>query len=110
MLEAGAMSGPFFETYVISEIIKNFWHNGKRAPIYYYRDKDKREIDLLIEDSGILYPIEIRKTSKPDKSAIKHFDILNNKNIKRGEGGVICLSSEFIPLTREDNIIPISYI
>lgn len=110
VLEAGAMNGAFFETYVISEIIKSYWHNGKRAPIYYYRDKDKREIDLLIEDDGVLHPIEIKKTSKLDKSSIKHFDILNNKNFKRGEGGVICLASEFIPLSKEDNIIPVSYI
>jgi len=104
------MSGPFFETYVVSEIIKSYLHNGKRAPIYYYRDKDKREIDLLIEDGGVLHPVEIKKSSNPDKSAIKYFDILTNKNIKRGEGGVICLCSEFIPLSKEDNIIPISYI
>jgi uncharacterized protein len=110
VLEAGAMSGAFFETYVVSEIIKSYWHNGKRAPMYYYRDKDKKEIDLLIEYSGVLHPIEIKKTSKPDKAIIKQFDILNNKNINRGEGGIICLSSEFIPLSKKDYIIPISYV
>jgi len=111
VLEAGAMSGAFLETYVISEIIKSYLHNGKRAPIYYYRDKDKKEIDLLIDSGGVLHPIEIKKTSTPDKSAIKNFDVLsNNKTIKRGSGGVICLSSEFIPFTKEDNIIPIAYI
>jgi len=57
-----------------------------------------------------LHPIEIKKTATPDKSTIKNFDVLNNKNIKRGSGGVICLASEFIPFTKEDNIIPISYI
>lgn len=110
VLEMGAMSGEFFETYVVSEIIKSYWHQGKRAPVYYYRDKDKKEIDLLIEDSGVLHPIEIKKTSKPDKSMIKNFDVLNFKDIKRGEGGIICLSSEFIPMTKEDNIIPVAYI
>lgn len=109
VLEAGAMSGAFFETYVISEIIKSYWHNGKRAPIYYYRDKDKKEIDLLIEHDGKLHPIEIKKTSKPDKSMIRNFDVLWNK-VKIGSGGIICLSSEFIPLSTENNIIPLSFI
>lgn len=110
VLEMGAMSGEFFETYVVSEIIKSYWHQGKRAPVYYYRDKDKKEIDLLIEDSGVLHPIEIKKTSKPDKSMIKNFDVLDFKDVKRGTGGIVCLSSDFIPMTKEDNIIPVAYI
>jgi len=110
VLEMGAMSGEFFETYVVSEIIKSYWHQGKRAPVYYYRDKDKKEIDLLIEDSGVLHPVEIKKTSRPDKSMIKNFDVLDSKDAKRGTGGIICLSSDFIPLTKEDSIIPVAYI
>jgi len=110
VLESGAMSGAFLETYVVSEIIKSYLHNGRRVPIYYYRDKDKKEIDILIKDGDILYPIEVKKTATPDKTAIKNFDVLNNKNITRGTGGVVCLSSDFIPLTKEDNIIPIAFI
>lgn len=110
ILESSAMSGAFLETYVVSEIIKSYVHNGKRAPIYYYRDKDKKEIDLLIKNGDILHPIEIKKTAIPDKSAIKNFDVLNNKNIIRGTGGIVCLASDFIPLTKEDSIIPISFI
>lgn len=110
VLEASAMSGAFLETYVVSEIIKSYMHNGKRPPVYYYRDKDKKEIDVLIKNGDILHPIEIKKTATPDKSMIKNFDVLNNKNITRGSGGLICLASEFIPFSKEDNIIPISYI
>lgn len=110
VLEAGAMSGAFLETYVVSEIIKSYLHNGKRAPVYYYRDKDKREIDLLIKSGDVLHPIEIKKTATPDKSMIKNFSVLDGKNITRGVGGIICLYSEFIPLTKSDSIIPISYI
>lgn len=58
-LESGAMGGAMLETYVVSEIIKNYWHNGKQPSIYYYRDKDKREIDILLEQDGIVYPIVI---------------------------------------------------
>jgi predicted AAA+ superfamily ATPase len=64
-LENGAMAGAMLETWVVSEIIKSFWHNGQVAPLYFYRDKEKREIDLLLEQNGILHPIEIKKNVHP---------------------------------------------
>ena len=66
VLESGAMSGAIFETFVVSEIIKSYEHNIKTANIYYYRDKDKKEIDLIIEKNGKIYPIEIKKTANPN--------------------------------------------
>ena len=63
VMQSGAMAGAFFETYIISEIIKSFSNNGEEPPIYFYRDKDKYEIDLLIEQNNVLYPIEIKKTA-----------------------------------------------
>ena len=64
-LEAGAMSGAFFETWIVSEIIKSYYNAGKRPPLYYYRDKDQREIDLIIHENNTLYPIEIKKAAAP---------------------------------------------
>lgn len=55
----GAMNGALLENYVISEIKKNYQNTGKESYLYYYRDKDTKEIDLLIEGDGRLYPIEI---------------------------------------------------
>ncbi len=55
------MSGALFETYVISEIIKGYQNQGKNPPILYYRDKDKREIDLILEQDGQYFPIEIKR-------------------------------------------------
>lgn len=53
VLEAGTMSGNFFENYVIVEIIKSYYNSGElRPPVYFYRDKEKREIDLIIEQNG----------------------------------------------------------
>ncbi|MBE6451494.1 MAG: ATP-binding protein [Alphaproteobacteria bacterium] len=110
-LELGAMNGHILETYVVSEIIKSYWHNGKQPNIYYYRDKDKREIDVLLEENGILYPIEIKKKSNPNKSDIKNFDIIEKVlKQKRGSGAVICMAQTHLPLTQNDNIIPIGYI
>ena len=76
VLENGAMAGAFFETFIISEIIKSYYNAGLEPPIYYYRDKDGKEIDLLIFENGCLYPIEIKKTSNPNIADIKSFNIL----------------------------------
>ena len=108
VLESGAMSGAIFETYVVSEIIKSYAHNIKEPNIYYYRDKDKREIDVIIECNGKLYPIEIKKSSNPDKSAIKNFSVISEDNL--GNGAVVCLAKEDYPITKNINAIPISYI
>ena len=108
VLESGAMSGAIFETYVISEIIKSYVHNIKEPPIYYYRDKDKKEIDIIIEKNGKLYPVEIKKSTNPDKSAIKHFSVISEDRL--GDGAVICLVKEDYPITKKVNAIPINYI
>ncbi len=110
VLQAGAANGAMLETYVVSEIIKSYWHNGRQAPIYFYRDKDKKEIDILIEENGTLYPVEIKMTDMPNKDDIKNFNILEESKLKMGQGAVICLASKFIPLTKKINVLPISYI
>ena len=76
-LEAGSMSGAILETYVFSEILKSYWHNAKEAPIYYYRDRDMKEVDFLMEMNGALYPVEVKKTMMPALNAGKNFNVLN---------------------------------
>lgn len=105
-LEAGAMSGAFFETWVVSEIIKSYYNAGKRPPLYYYRDKDQREIDLIIHENDTLYPIEIKKSGNPPKEAVKHFSVLANTGLKVGNGAVICLASDVIPLDGKNWRVP----
>ena len=105
-LEVGAMSGAFFETWVVGEIIKSYLNAGKRPPIYYYRDKGNREIDLIIHQNNILYPVEIKKSGNPGKDAIKHFSVLQNTGIEVGEGSVICLSSDFLPIDKQNWYVP----
>ena len=107
-LEAGAMSGAILETWIIIEILKSYWHNGKRAPFYYYRDKDKKEIYLLIIQDGTIYPLEIKKTASPKKDAVKHFSVLDKLNIPIGPGGMICLSEHILPLKNIIYSIPVS--
>lgn len=106
VLEAGAMSGVFFESWVVGEIFKSYYNAGKRPPIYYYRDKDQREIDLIIYENDTLYPIEIKKSSNPSKNAIKHFNVLKNTNFKLGNGSVICLSNDLLPIDKKNWFVP----
>ena len=104
----GAMSGAYLEAFIINEIIKSYVNNGKEAEIYFFRDSNGVEIDLMIYENGTLYPLEIKSTSNPTPNMIKAFDLIDTiPDIKRGEGGVICLSKELLPLKSNDKIIPI---
>ncbi|MCD6459096.1 ATP-binding protein [bacterium] len=109
-LEAGAMTGAILETFIICEILKSYWHCGKRAPLYYYRDKDKKEIDLLIVHDGIFHPLEFKKTASPKKDSIRNFNVLGRLKKPVGPGGVICLAETVLPMTENIQIIPVSVI
>lgn len=106
-LEAGAMSGAILETWVIGELLKGYWHNGRQAPFYYYRDKDQKEIDLLIIQDKIVYPLEIKKTASPSMHDVRHFQVLDRLRMSIGPAAVICLTSEFLPLTPTAQAIPV---
>ena len=109
VLENSAMAGAMFETYVISEIIKEYSNIGidVRSRLAYYRDSNGKEIDLLIIENGILYPVEIKKSADPGSEALKNFSVLSSLPDEVGEGAVICLSSVSYPLDRKNKIIPV---
>ena len=116
-LETGAMSGAFFESWVFSEIYKSYLNAGTEPPLYYYRDKDRREIDLIIYENGTLYPIEIKKSASPGTEAAKHFrvlapvseghfDGLEQYKTEIGPGAVVCMASDLLPLDRNNWFVP----
>ena len=107
-LETGAMSGPMLENFVIIEILKSYRNRGIEPQLYYLRDSDGKEIDLLIEENGKLYPIEIKKTAAPHPSMVKNFEVIP-KEI-RGTGALVCFVQDYLPLNREVSAIPISYL
>jgi len=107
-LEAGAMAGPMLETWVFAELLKSYWHNGRRAPFNYYRDKDQREIDLVISRDGNLYPLEIKRTAAPSLRDLGHFAALERLRLPVGPGGVICLTPQAIPLAKGLWSIPVA--
>ncbi len=112
VLKNGAMAGGFFESFVVSEIIKSYYNKGiVEPPLYFYRDKDMREIDLLIEDSGILYPLEIKNHADPQKKDVDVFNLIDKiPGIQRGSGGVICLYDNLVTLKGNDRAILVKYL
>ncbi|MCL4386603.1 MAG: ATP-binding protein [Cyanobacteria bacterium] len=112
VLETGAMAGAFFETFVIAEVLKSYYNAGVLDPaLYYYRDKDQKEIDIIIEQNGMLYPVEIKKTANPGKEHIESFSVLNKvKGIKVGTGGVICMYDKCIKIDENNVTVPIAYL
>jgi predicted AAA+ superfamily ATPase len=108
----GAMWGHIFETHVVAEVLKSYYNDGiTNPPLYYYRDKEKREIDLLIESAGTLYPIEIKTSTDPKRDMIKSFEIISKiPAVRKGEGALICLSKELLPLSETDWILPVNMI
>ena len=112
VIEAGAMSGAFFETFVVAEILKSYYNAGVLEPsIYYYRDKDAKEIDIIIEESGTLYPVEIKKTSNPGKEHIENFSVLEKvKDINIGTGCVICMYENIININEKNISMPVTWL
>ena len=109
-LEAGAMSGAILETYMFIEILKSYWHSGKEAYFYFYRDTDQKEIDLIIEQDGTLYPVEFKKTASPDIKAAKGFHVLEKLGKNIGDGGVVCLCDTDVMLSQNVSAIPLWYL
>ena len=118
VLERGAMSGSFFESYVFSEIYKSWLNAGKEPPLYYYRDKEQHEIDILILHDGVLYPIESKKSASPGVDAVKHFRVLepvtdpekfgglDGLKTEIGTGAVLCMATDLLPLDRKNWYVP----
>lgn len=107
-LEAGAMSGAILETWAVIEILKSYWHNGLRAPLYYYRDKDKREIDLLVIKDGGVCPVEFKKSANPGKQDLKHFSVLDGLKLEKKRGFLMSMSKNSLPITQDVDAVSFS--
>lgn len=106
-LEHGAMNGAILENYVVSEIAKSYLGAGKQPFMYYYRDKDAKEIDVVLEQDGILNPIEIKKTANPGSELTKVFSLLDRSSTPRGKGAILCMKEGIGAVDRENYIVPI---
>ena len=102
----GAMSGAILENFVVSEIIKSYHNCGMEPFIYYYRDKDAKEIDVILEGDGKLYPLEIKKAALPALPLTRVFKVLEKSPLIRGTGAVLCTGDRLSAFNRENLIIP----
>lgn len=109
-LEAGAMSGAILETWIMGEALKSWRHSGLDAPFYFYRDKDQKEIDLVIFTDGIVYPLEFKKTASPSVAIARSFSTLEKRGARLGHGAVICLVKRSLPLSAQTWAVPVGLI
>lgn len=110
ILKNSSINGAILENYIVSEIRKSYINKGKECYMYYYRDKDQQEIDLILESDGLLHPIEIKKSSNPTLSMIKNFDVLKKAEVKVGKGAIICMKDNLSALDKDTLIVPIWFI
>ena len=117
-LKNSAVAGNMFETFVVSEILKSYSNEGKdyRFQIFYYRGKDRsasgeNEIDLIIEEDGVLYPVEIKMSGNPKASMGATNQVLDKiPDKKRGMGIILCLIDKKTYLRENLVALPINYI
>lgn len=106
-LQNGAMNGAILENYVVSEIAKSYLNNGIEPYLYFYRDKDVKEIDLLLEHDGVINPVEIKKTANPGSELVKVFSLIDKSGTPRSKGAVVCLKPELTAIDRENYVVPV---
>lgn len=104
----GAASGNYFENYVVAELVKNYSYSKNKVNITYYRDSNAKEIDLLIESGNRIHPLEIKKSATPNTREVKKFTVIDKTAIERGNGGIICMCEDVIPIDNKNYIIPCS--
>lgn len=105
--ESGAMSGALLENFTVSELMKSYQNAGVSSYLYFYRDRDAKEIDVILEENGKLHPLEIKKTANPDKRIVRTFGAIEKSPLERGTGAVLCLAPALSAFDRENLIVPV---
>ncbi len=106
----GAASGHFFENYIVAEFLRMYSYSKSKVNMTFYRDTNQKEIDIVLEENGMLHPLEIKKATNPEKKAISSFQLLEKSSLKIGEGGIICMVEKPFPLDANNSLIPCNII
>ena len=106
----GAAAGHFLENYVVTEMIKNASYGESEMNLNFYRDKNQKEIDLIVETDGVLHPFEIIRSASPERKAIKAFGVLEKSDREVGAGGIICMAENPFPIDANNSLIPVNVI
>ena len=109
-LQNGAASGRYFENHVVSELIKCYSYSKQKADMFFYRDSNAKEIDILVQRGNIIHPLQIKKSALPDSREIKKFKILDKTAGEIGNGGVFCMCEEVVPIDDKNYFIPCNLI
>ncbi len=104
---SGAMAGHLLECYVVSELLKSYQHRGAEAPIWFYRTKEKHEVDVVIEEDGRLFPIEIKLIASPSRRDLRGIEALKRAGAELGHGALMCLVDQPFALSREVEALPV---
>lgn len=107
ILANGALNGAILENYVVSEIRKSYHNIAKDCLIWYYRDKDSREIDMVTESDGELHPLEIKRSVNPPAGLTNAFAVLDKGSVPRGKGALICMRPELSAIDSDNFIVPV---
>ncbi len=102
----GAAAGHYFENYVVGEFLREYAYGKNSANMNFYRDSNQKEIDLVLEQDGILHPVEIKLGSNPDRRNIRAFSLLEKSNKKIGHGGIVCMTENPFPIDAANSLIP----
>ncbi len=105
--ESGAMNGALLENFTVSEIMKSYQNAGLEPYLYFYRDRDAKEIDVVLEGDGKLCPLEIKKTAAPDKRLTRVFSVIDKSPLQLGTGAILCMADHFSAFDRDNLIVPI---
>ena len=105
----GNAAGAFFETFVVGELLKSYYNSGKEPNLYYYRDIDKKEIDLMMTGPDCLYPMEVKKAKNPS-APDKNFGVFDKFGLKVMPGLILCSADALFPINRETWLCPVSLI
>lgn len=105
-LMGGAAAGHYFENYVVGEFLREYAYGTEPGNLNFYRDSNQKEIDLVIEQDGVLHPIEIKLSSNPDSRAIKTFSVLDKAGKQVGPGGIVCMTEDAFPIDGANTLIP----
>lgn len=105
-LMSGAASGHYYENYVVMELVKNYAYGKTKANLTYYRDSNAKEIDIFVEENGLIHPLEVKKSANPDRREVKKYEVLDKASLKRGYGGIVCMCEEPIPIDKDNCFIP----
>ena len=102
----GAVSGHYYENYVVIELLKSYSYSPQKMNMTYYRDSNAKEIDIFVEANNMIHPLEIKKSANPNSREIKKFDVIDKTSLERGAGGIVCMCEEPIPIDNSNCFIP----